>query len=177
MSVIKWVSDPSHSSISFKVKHLMISTVTGHFEKFNVEVDTETDDFNTAFSIAFTAEIGSVKTNSEDRDNHLKSSEFFYGEKFPQIKFESTFYQSEYDEVQVKGNLTVRGVTKAVILSVDFGGITVDPYGQTKAGFTIETKLSRKEFGLIWDTVTETGSVLVGDEVKIYGEIQLIKQA
>ena len=177
MSIIKWVSDPSHSSISFKVRHLMISTVTGHFEKFTVEVNTETEDFNTAFSIAFTAETGSVKTNSEDRDKHLKSSEFFYAEKFPQIKFESSFYQSDGDdEAQMKGNLTVRGVTKPVVLSVDFGGVVVDPYGQTKAGFSIETKLSRKEFGLVWDTVTETGSVLVGDEVKIYGEIQLIKQ-
>ena len=176
MSIIKWVSDPSHSTISFKVRHLMISTVTGHFENFNVEVNTETEDFNTAFSIAFTAETGSVKTNSEDRDNHLKSSEFFYAEKFPQIIFESSFYQSDRVEAQIKGNLTVRGVTKPVVLSVDFGGVVVDPYGQTKAGFTIETKLSRKEFGLVWDTVTETGSVLVGDEVKIYGEIQLTKQ-
>jgi polyisoprenoid-binding protein YceI len=175
MSII-WKADPAHSEVQFKVKHLMITTVTGYFRKFDCEVTTETEDFNTTRSVRFTADINSIDTNNEQRDTHLKSEDFFHGEKFGQIVFVSTRYETLGDEATLQGNLTIRGVTKPITLDVEYGGTVVDPYGQTKAGFTVKGKISRKEFGLMWNAVTEAGSVVVSDEVKINAEIQLIKQ-
>ncbi|MDQ2720531.1 MAG: YceI family protein [Bacteroidota bacterium] len=177
MSLTKWAIDPMHSEVTFKIKHLMISTVTGHFKKFNLEGETETDDFNTAKKIEFTAEIDSIDTNNEQRDAHLKSPDFFSSEEFPQIKFSSTSYKAKGDDAEINGNITIKGITKPITLDVEFGGIVVDPYGQTKAGFTVMGKLSRKEFGLIYNPLTEAGGVLLGDEIKINAEIQLVKQA
>ena len=176
MSLTKWSIDPTHSEITFKVKHLMISTVTGQFKKFNLVVKTETDDFNTAKKIEFTTEIDSIDTNNEQRDTHLKSADFFHAEKHAQIHFSGTKYEGEGDDAKLYGNLTIAGTTKPITLNVDFGGIVVDPYGQTKAGFTVTGKLSRKEFGITYGAVTETGGVFLGDEIKINAEIQLVKQ-
>jgi len=177
MSKIKWVIDPAHSEIVFKVKHLMITTVTGHFKKFNLEVETENDDFNTASKIEFTADIDSISTNNEQRDAHLKSADFFSGEEHGQLKFVGKKYEVSGDEGQLHGDLTIRGITKPITVIVEYGGIVVDPYGQTKAGFTVTGKISRKDFGLTWNAVTEGGGIVVSDEVKIHAEIQLIKQA
>jgi len=177
MSNIKWAIDPTHSEITFKVKHLMITTVTGHFKKFDLEVETETDDFNTTKKIEFSADINSVDTNNEQRDAHLKSADFFNGEEDPKILFSGKSYQVDGDEGELSGDLTIRGITKPVTFKVEYGGTVVDPYGQTKAGFTVTGKLSRKEFGLTWNAVTEAGSVVVSDDVKINVEVQLIKQA
>jgi len=177
MSLTKWSLDPTHSEITFKVKHLMISTVTGHFNKFNLEAETQTDDFSTAKEIEFTAEINSIDTNNEQRDAHLKSSDFFNKEKFPTLKFSGTKYDANGDEGKLHGELTIAGITKPLTLNVEFGGIVVDPYGQTKAGFTVTGKISRKEFGLTWNAVTEAGSIVVSDDIKINAEIQLVKQA
>ncbi len=176
MSTIKWTLDPTHSEITFKVKHLMISTVTGQFKNFSVEGETESNDFNTAEKIEFTADVDSIDTNNEQRDAHLKSADFFKAEDHPQIKFSGKKYEANGNEGKLYGNLTIAGTTKPVTLSVDFGGIVVDPYGQTKAGFTVTGKISRKEFGLTWDAVTEAGNVVVSDEIKINAEIQLVKQ-
>ena len=175
MSII-WKIDAAHSEIQFKVKHLMITTITGYFRKFDGEVITESDDFNTTTTIKFTADINSIETNNLQRDTHLKSEDFFNAEKFNQIIFIGTRYEALNDEATLYGNLTVRGITKSVKLNVEFGGIAVDPYGQNKAGFTVTGKISRKEFELKWNAVTEAGSVVVSDEVKIHAEVQLIKQ-
>lgn len=176
MSLTKWSLDPTHSEITFKVKHLMISTVTGHFNKFSLEAETQTDDFSTAKKIEFTADINSIDTNNEQRDAHLKSADFFNGEKFPALKFSGIKYDANGDEGKLHGELTIAGITKPLTLNVEFGGIVVDPYGQTKAGFTVTGKISRKEFGLTWNAVTETGSIVVSDDIKINAEIQLVKQ-
>ncbi len=176
MSLTKWSIDPTHSEISFKVKHLMISTVTGNFKKFNLEVETENSDFNTAKKIEFYTDIDSINTNNEQRDAHLKSADFFNAEHYAQILFSGTNYEANGDEGKLYGNLTIAGITKPIILNVEFGGIVVDPYGQTKAGFTVTGKISRKEFGITYGAVTETGGVLLGDEIKINAEVQLVKQ-
>ncbi len=173
----QWKIDTAHSEIQFKVKHLMITTVTGHFQKFDLVVETGTDDFNTAKKIEFTAEINSINTNNEQRDAHLKSADFFNGEEHAQLHFTAVKYEGKGDEAKLTGDLTIRGVTKPITLNVEFGGIVVDPYGQTKAGFTVSGKISRKEFGLTWNAVTEAGSVVVSDDIKIHAEIQLVKQA
>lgn len=177
MSIQKWVVDPSHSEVSFKVKHLMITTVTGYFRKFNVEVETEADDFNTVKEIEFTAEVDSIDTNDEQRDAHLKSADFFDGEQNKQIKFSGTKYEGDGQDAKLTGELSIRNITKTVTLNVEYGGIIVDGYGQTKAGFTVTGKISRKDFGLTWNAVTEAGSIVVSDDVRINVELQLIKQA
>jgi polyisoprenoid-binding protein YceI len=176
MSTTKWVSDPSHSEILFKVKHLMITTVTGYFKIFRIEVETETDDFNTTSNILFTAAIDSIETNNTERNKHLLSADFFNVEKYPELKFVAKKYEGNGAEAILHGDLTIRDTTRPVNIHVEFGGIAVDTYEQTKAGFTINTKISRKEFGLTYGAITEAGGVVIGDEVKIQGELQLIKQ-
>jgi polyisoprenoid-binding protein YceI len=176
MSKNKWVIDPMHSEIQFKIKHLMISTVTGHFRKFNLEATTEGDDFSTVQDLTLTIETDSVDTNNIDRDSHLKSPDFFNSETYRTVIFKGTSYAGSDREGKLTGNLSIRGIVRPVVVDVEFGGIVVDPYGQTKAGFTVEGKINRKDFGLTWGALTEAGSVVVGDEVKIHGEIQLIKK-
>ena len=171
-----WKLDPTHSEVQFKVKHLMITTVTCYFKKFDLEVVTENDDFNTASRIEFTADIDSITTNNEQRDTHLKSADFFNAEEHSQLRFVGKNYQSSGEEAKLTGDLTIRGTTKPITLNVEFGGTVVDPYGQSKAGFTVSGKISRKEFGLTWNAVTEAGAVVVSDEIKIHAEIQLVKQ-
>jgi len=173
---IQWKLDPTHSEVQFKVKHLMITTVTGYFKSFDLEVETETDDFTTASRIEFTADINTINTNNQQRDTHLKSADFFDAENFPQIRFVGHQYKSDGDEGTLQGDLTIRGNTRPVTVNVEYGGTVVDPYGQTKAGFTVSGKISRKEFGLVWNAVTEAGQVVVSDEIKLHAEIQLVKQ-
>jgi polyisoprenoid-binding protein YceI len=173
---ILWKIDPAHSEIQFKVKHLMITTVTGYFRKFDLEVETDTEDFNTAKRIEFTADINSIDTNNDQRDTHLKSADFFDAENHNQLRFVGRKYESNGDEAKLHGDLTIRGITKPVTLDVEFVGTVVDPYGQHKAGFTIKGKISRKEFNLTWNAVTEAGSVVVSDDVRLLAEVQLIKQ-
>ena len=176
MTLTKWSADFAHSEILFKVKHLMISTVTGNFKQFTLEVETANDDFNTAKKIEFSADINSINTNNEQRDAHLKSADFFNAAQHPQILFSGTNYEANEEEGKLNGNLTIAGITKPVTLHVEFGGMVVDPYGQTKAGFTISGKISRKAFGLIYGSSAETGGILLGDEIKINAEIQLVKE-
>jgi polyisoprenoid-binding protein YceI len=174
----KWAVDPAHSEIQFKVRHLMITTVTGYFRKYNIEVETEDDeDFATAKKILFTADIESIDTSNAQRDTHLRSADFFDAENHPEVKFEGKKYEQKGEDVKLHGDLTIRGVTKPIVLTVDFAGTVVDPYGQTKAGFTVDGKISRKEFGLQWNAVTEAGHVVVSDEIRLHCEIQLVKQS
>ncbi|AKK73098.1 hypothetical protein HX13_00065 [Chryseobacterium sp. P1-3] len=166
----KWNLDPTHSEITFKVKHMMISNVKGSFRNFTAQIESEDEFFANAKTTA-TIQTDSVFTNNTDRDNHLKSAEFFNAEVHPTITFESQNLNNE-----VVGNLTINGITKPVKLDVDFGGINVDPWGNTKAGFSFEGKISRKDFGLNWNAALEAGGVMVSDEVKIAGELQFVKQ-
>lgn len=172
-----WKIDPTHSEVQFKVKHLMITTVTGSFNEFEASVTTETDDFTTVSQIEFTAPVNSISTNNAQRDEHLKSADFFDAASFPELTFKSTRVEGSGDELKIYGDLTIKDVTKPVVLNAEFGGIVVDPYGQTKAGFTVSGKISRKEFGLTWSAVTEAGQVVVSDEIKLSIEAQFVKQA
>jgi polyisoprenoid-binding protein YceI len=178
MANVRWVVDPAHSEIQFKVKHLMITTVTGYFERFNIEAETTDDQFTDATKVIFTADVDSINTNNEQRDTHLRSADFFHAEEHGQVRFEGRNYENVGGErYKLHGDLTIRGVTKPITVDVEFGGIVVDPYGQTKAGFTVSGKISRKEFGLTWNAVTEAGSVVVSDEIRLLAEVQLVKQS
>ena len=178
MATTKWVLDPAHSEVTFKIKHLMISTVSGQFGKYDVSAETEEEDFSKA-KVSFTAEVDSITTNNEQRDGHLKSPEFFDVAKFPQIKFVATKYENVDNDgsYELYGDLTIRDVTKQVKMDVEFGGVIKDPWGNTRAGFTITGKINRKEFGLAWHAVTEAGGIVVSDDVKVHCAIELIKQA
>ncbi|CAA9210801.1 MAG: hypothetical protein AVDCRST_MAG56-2351 [uncultured Cytophagales bacterium] len=177
MTTSKWTVDPAHSEIQFKVKHLMITTVTGYFTRYSLEVETEGEDFTKASHIRFTADIDSVNTNNAQRDTHLKSPDFFDAATHAQLTFTGRKFEKSGDDYQLHGDLTIRDVTRPVTVRVDYAGTVVDPYGQTKAGFTIDGKISRKAFGLTWDAVTEAGSVVVSDEIRLHAEVQLVKGA
>lgn len=173
----KWVIDPTHSEVQFKVKHLVISTVTGAFKTFSGDATFEGDKLENA-KINFTMDPASIDTNQEQRDGHLKSPEFFDAEKYPSITFESTSVKhAKGDLYKIAGNLTIKGVTKAVEIEAEHGGTAVDPYGNTKMGFEVTGTVNRKEFGLTWNAVTEAGSVVVGEDIKLMANIQLVKQA
>lgn len=178
MAKIKWALDPTHSEIQFKIRHLMISNVTGQFTKFDVSAETEDEDFLSA-KVSFSADVDSITTGNEQRDVHLKSPDFFDAPKFPQIKFVATKYENVDNDgsYELYGDLTIRDITQKVKLDVEFGGIVKDPWGNTRAGFEINGKVNRKEFGLQWHAVTEAGGVVVSDEVKIHCAIELIRQA
>lgn len=170
-----WNLDPSHSEVQFKVKHLMISTVTGNFSNMEAKAQTESDDFSTA-SFEFSAPIQSISTNNEQRDTHLKSADFFDSENHPLLTFKSSKIERVSDErFDVTGDFTIKGISKEVKLNMDFGGIINDPYGNTKAGLTLNGKINRNDFGLNWNTVLETGGVMVSEEVKLNAELQFVK--
>jgi len=177
MAKTNWLVDPAHSEVQFKVKQLMITNVTGHFRKFDLKVESEDNDFSRASSIVFTADIDSIDTNTAQRDTHLKSADFFAAQEFPQIKFTGKKLERKDDQYTLVGDLTIRDITKPISLEVEFGGVVTDPYGQTKAGFTVDGKLKRKDYNLTWDAVTEAGQVVVSNEIRIHCEIQLIQQA
>ncbi|MFT3681489.1 MAG: YceI family protein [Ferruginibacter sp.] len=178
MATTKWAGDPSHSEIGFKVKHLMFTNVSGKFNKFDISAESGGDNFEDA-SISFSAEAGSVDTGNEQRDQHLKSPDFFDAEKYPTLSFKSTGYKKLDDDgnYELQGDLTLHGVTKPVKLAVEYGGLAKDPWGNVKAGFTISGKINRKDWGLNWNAALETGGVLVSEDVRINAEVQLVKQA
>ncbi|MGB8705518.1 MAG: YceI family protein [Gillisia sp.] len=166
-----WKIDASHSNVTFKVKHMMISTVSGEFEKFEGTIKSEKENFEDA-EFNFSLDVDSVNTKNKDRDNHLKSDDFFNAEKFPKLTFTSTSFDGE----KLKGNLTIRDVTKPVTLNVEYNGRVEDPYGQTKAGFEITGDINRKEFNLTWNGMTEAGKIVVSDKVRMVVDAQFIKQ-
>jgi len=172
MATQKWVLDPMHSEIHFKIKHLVISTVTGSFKQFEGTAITEGDAFEGA-QVDFSLDVDSIDTNQGQRDGHLKSAEFFDAETYPKISFKSTSYVGD----KLTGDLTIKDVTKPITLDVDFGGLATDFYGNVKAGFEVTGKINRKEFGLTWDGVTEAGAIVVGEDVKLIMNVQFAKQA
>ena len=171
-----WAIDPTHSEIQFKVKHLVISTVTGSFKQFEGTVETDGEDFSTA-QIQFAADVASLDTNQEQRDQHLRSADFFDAEAHPKLTFVSTGVEKTGgDTYRITGDMTIKGVTKPVVLTAEYGGSMVDFYGNNKAGFEINGKINRKDFGLTWHAVTEAGGVVVADEVKLVINVQVAKQ-
>jgi polyisoprenoid-binding protein YceI len=172
MATTKWALDPMHSEVQFKVKHLVISTVTGSFKTFEGTVTAEGDTFEGA-SVEFSLDVNSIDTNQEMRDGHLKGPEFFDAEKYPTITFKSTSLTDD----KLTGDLTIKGVTKPVTLDVEHGGTATDFYGNLKAGFEVSGKINRKQFGLTWEGITEAGSVVVGDDIKLIVNVQFAKQA
>jgi polyisoprenoid-binding protein YceI len=176
MATTKWVLDPTHAEIQFKVKHLMISTVTGSFREFEGEVETTGDDFTTA-KARFSAPIRSISTNNEQRDAHLLAGDFFDAENHPNLTFVSDRLEPVDDEnYKVYGTLTIRGVSKPVVLDAELGGVAKDPWGNTRAGFTVTGKINRQDFGVSFSAVTETGGVMLGNEVKLIASVQFVKQ-
>ena len=172
-----WKLDPTHSEVSFKVKHLVITTVTGYFRSFEGTVETaEETDFSAA-KVSFSTDVASIDTNQADRDAHLKAPDFFDAENHPKINFTSTSLEIQTDdEFVLNGDLTIRGVTLPVKFDVEFGGTVTDAFGNFKAGFEVTSKISRKAFGLTWSGVTEAGAVVVSDEVKLQANLQFVKQ-
>ena len=170
----KWAIDPMHTEVQFKVKHLVISTVTGFFKKFSGSVESNGDDFDGA-SVTFSLDVNSIDTNQADRDGHLKSADFFAVEQFPTVDFNGTLVKKSGEEYKLTGDLTIRGTSKPIEFAVEFGGTMVDPWGNTKAGFEINGKINRKDYGLTWNALTESGGVVVSDEVKIHINTELAK--
>ena len=176
MSTTKWVLDPAHSEIQFKVKHLLISTVSGDSKKFEASAETEGDDFTTA-KVQFSADIDSISINNEQRDAHLKNGDFFDAENHPKLSFVSDKLVKVDDDVyELHGQLTMRGVTKDVTLKAEFGGSTTDPWGNTRVGFEISGKIDRTDFGVSFGMISETGGLLLGNEVKLFANTEFVKQ-
>jgi polyisoprenoid-binding protein YceI len=172
-----WNLDASHSELGFKVKHLMITNVSGSFGKFDVKVETDGDDFSTA-KIHFTADTTSITTGSEQRDTHIKSPDFFDTVNYPEMKFESTSLLRKDDEnYELFGDLTINMITNHVKLHVEYGGMETDPYGNLKAGFTINGKINRTLWDLNWNVPLAAGGLLVSEDVRIHAEVQFTKQA
>ena len=166
-----WKLDSVHSEIGFKVKHMMISTITGNLNEFEASVETDNSDFKNA-KFTFTANADSVNTKNKDRDNHLKSADFFDAEKYPKISFKS----KSYDGDTMVGDLTIKNVTKEIALDVSFNGIAEDQYQLTRAGFEVTGTVSRKDFGLTWNALTEAGAIVVGDKINLGIDLEFIKQ-
>jgi polyisoprenoid-binding protein YceI len=171
-----WSIDPTHSEIGFKVKHMMFTNVSGKFNAFAATIENDDDSFEFS-KINFTAETGSIDTNNSDRDTHLKSEDFFDIELYPKLSFVSTNVKKINEELyQVDGDLTIKNVTKKIVLQAEYSGLMTDPWGNTKIGLAITGKINRKDFGLAWNAALETGGVLVGEEIKLAAEVQFIKQ-
>ncbi len=174
LTATKWGIDTTHTEVQFKVKHLVISTVTGFFKKFSGSVESETEDFDGA-SVNFSLDVNSIDTNQADRDAHLKSPDFFGAKQYPTVDFTGTLKKDSGNDYKLDGAITMRGTTKAVVLTAEFGGIMVDPWGNTKAGFEINGKVNRKDFGLNWNAITEAGGMVVSEDVKLHINVELAK--
>jgi polyisoprenoid-binding protein YceI len=171
-----WGIDVSHSEIQFKVKHMMITNVTGNFSEFDGSVESDGTNFEKA-KIEFKANVASISTNSEQRDNHLKSDDFFSVANYPNLTFtEGILISTGDDTFDLSGNLTIKDVTKSVTLKAELGGIDKDPWGNEKVGFSLSGKINRKDFGLTWNALTESGGMLVSEEIRLIAEIQLVKK-
>ena len=177
MAKTKWALDPTHSELGFKIKHLMITSVSGLFKNFEADVEMDEADFSLA-QINLTAGMASISTNNEQRDAHLRTSDFFEVEKYPELKFRSTKVKKiDSDEFALYGELTLKGITKPVKLNVEYNGVTKDPWGGERAGFVVTGKINRSDWGVNFNGVLETGGVMLSEEVRINSEVQLVKQA
>jgi polyisoprenoid-binding protein YceI len=172
----KWAIDPMHSEVQFKVKHLVISTVTGYFKTFSGSVTSGSEDFENA-EIQFSIDVNSITTNQEMRDNHLKNTDFFEVAKYPTIDFKSiSFKKTKGTEFLLTGNLTMKGITKQIDAKVEFGGTAKDGQGNLKAGFEVTGTINRKDFGMTFNHLTETGGLTLGEEIKLIANIQVAKE-
>jgi polyisoprenoid-binding protein YceI len=175
MATTKWILDPTHSEVHFKIRHLMVSWVTGIFRQFTAEVETHGDDFSTA-KVKFSADVHSISTNNEQRDGHLKNNDFFDAENYPQIIFEGNKLEKIDDEnYKLHGIMTMHGESRPVVLNAEFGGITNDPWGNERTGFSISGKINRKDFGISFSMVSETGGILLGEDVTVSADVEFVK--
>ena len=175
MATNNWVLDATHSELHFKVRHLLVSNVTGSFKSFNATVATEDDDISTA-KVHFSADVNSISTNNDQRDGHLRSGDFFDVENHPQIIFNSSsLAKQDSGDYKMTGILNMRGVEKEITLDVEFGGMVQDPWGNTRVGFSLTGKINRKDFGVSFSMVSETGSILLGEDVTINANAEFIK--
>ncbi|MBD3107424.1 YceI family protein [Bacillus sp. AGMB 02131] len=169
----KFTVDQAHTTIGFEVKHMMVSKVKGQFESYTAEVEAaDLTDLTTA-TIAFKIDVASINTRNADRDNHLRTGDFFDAESFPTIDFVSTSITKDGDDYEVTGDMTIKGVTKQVTLEVEYNGKGVNPWGVEVYGFEAEAKINREEFGLTYNAALETGGVLIGKDVKLKIEVEL----
>jgi len=171
-----WQVDATHSQVVFAVKHMVVSTVRGHFDVIRGTIEFDESNPESA-SIEAEAEVASINTRDKNRDGHLRSADFFDAEKYPVISFKSTKVERAGDNYKVTGDFTMHGVTRPVVFDVEYGGTVKDPYGLTRAGFNGHTKLNRKDWGLTYGGLLETGGAIVGEEVKIEFELEAVKQA
>ncbi len=172
-----WKIDNAHTVIEFAVRHMMISTVRGRFERFDGSVDFNTAD-PASSSVEVKIEAASINTNEPQRDHHLRSADFFEAEKYPYLAFKSTKIE-KLDETtgRIHGDLTIRNITHPVVLETEYNGQAKSPWGKLSAGFTANTKINRKDWNLVWNQALETGGVLVGDEIKIHIELEITQTA
>lgn len=171
-----WTIDPTHSEIGFKVKHMMFTNVSGKFNQFEATIENQDEAFETS-KINFSTDVNSVDTSNTDRDNHLKSADFFDADNFPKLTFTSTEIQKNTDgKYKISGDLTIKDVTKNISFETEYSGFMKDPWGNTKIGLSLNGKINRKDFGLTWNAALETGGVLVGEDIKLIAEVQFVKQ-
>lgn len=176
MAKTTWAIDPTHSEIGFKVKHMMFTNVSGKFNLFDADIQNEEENFETS-TINFSAEVNSINTGNDDRDNHLRSADFFDVENFGKLTFKSTSVKKVNEgEYKISGDLTIKDVTKNITLDTEYSGLMKDPWGNTKIGLSLNGKINRREFGLTWNAALETGGVLVGEDIKLNAEVQFVKQ-
>jgi polyisoprenoid-binding protein YceI len=176
MALEKWEIDSSHSGIHFSVRHMVISKVRGQFARWSGTVQAQDGDLSHG-TVAVTIDASSIDTGVADRDGHLKSPDFFDVAKYPEITFTSTGVEKiGDDELELTGDLTIRGVTRPVTLAVEYAGQKKDPWGNERAGFAAKGSINRKEFGLTWNQVLEAGGVLVGERIDIEIEVEAVKQ-
>lgn len=178
MTKTKWQLDPAHSELGFKIKHLMIANVSGAFKVFDVKVETDGDDFSTA-RVDATVDIQSIDTKQAQRDQHLRTGDFFEADKFPQAKFTSKKIEKKNDDTfAVSGDLTMKGITKPITFDVEFARVQKDPYGTPgRAALSINGKINRSEWGITYNSVLETGGLALGEEVKLFADVQVVKEA
>ncbi|MCF6132490.1 YceI family protein [Flavobacterium wongokense] len=176
MTKSTWAIDPTHSEIGFKVKHMMFTNVSGKFDQFDALIENQDDAFETS-QISFTAQVNSINTGNADRDNHLRSADFFDVENFAVLNFKSTSVKKINEGTfEINGDLTIKDVTKNITLETEYSGQMKDPWGNTKIGLSVNGKINRKDFALSWNAALETGGVLVGEEIKLSAEMQFVKQ-
>ena len=175
MAITKWKLDPTHSELGFKIRHLMISNVSGYFNNFQVEGETQDDDFSKA-KIQLKADMNSIHTKNEQRDAHLRNADFFETDRHPEMVFESvSIEKTDAENYLLTGNLTLKNISRPVQLNVEYSGTTKDPWGGERAGFTVTGKIKRSDWGINFGLL-EGGGAMLADEVKIQSEIQLVKQ-
>lgn len=166
MTVKNWQLDKAHSALEFSVKHMMISTVKGHFQDFDADIKGDLEDLST-MSAKVHIDAASINTANEDRDKHLKSDDLFSSDKHPSITFQSRKTTINGEELEIVGDLTIRDVTKEVSFKGEFGGKLIDPYGNERFGLTAATVINRQDFGIKWNMILEGGGLMVGDRVTL----------